>query len=247
MNAIAAITGIASIGLFIGAQVVDGKLPIVLEIFPFLSKPKAKSPAIKKKCSIENMSIFFVQGNDPLPKEHVDAAKAMLKTMYNTQDVNWVEEYSKFEENMRIRMADIAAKRSNYSPLIEPDGVNKLFDDVKKKLAGGRKVLLIGHSYGSVSAMLVAERLNKNKIVPNLLVVTLGGLLADKLQFVKTLHVMMVDDISLDAFVGIPANALYVDHNSPKQTVQERRAVHYLYFKEPYSQEIGDLICKEAF
>lgn len=55
----------------------------------------------------------------------------------------------------------------------------------------------------------------------------------------------MDGDISLMAFIGKPPGVVLIDHKLPKQSAQERGAVHYLYFKNPHSKEIfGDIICK---
>lgn len=199
----------------------------------------------------DTVSVIFVQGVYPPELQRgaadIKVAKARLAEAYNTSDVEWITDESRYQKNFETRRKDVEDKASPLSALEEPDGVPSLVEKVSEKLAQNKKVVLIGHSYGSVSAMFVATRLSKSSaVVPNLLVVTLAGIMVEKLPYVQTLHFMIQGDVILTkAFTSQPTTIELINNDQPPQNSDEANAVHFAYFESPYDTDIAGRVCNE--
>lgn len=226
---------------------------------PEPSMRKSDDQGVCGQLGKDEVTVFFCQGvmaaGLPFTDAHRDRWKAQVLKLYNTSDAEWIADDSHFATNKQTRADDLKAKASELQDLKEPDGVPALTKKVSAKLADNRKVVLIGHSYGSVSAMCVAKRLNdkSSAVVPNLLVVTLGGLLVDKLANVQTVHFMMHGDKSMRAFPTQPTSIEVIqltdsDKSALENGVSQEKhedGLHFAYFIEPYGTHIERRICKE--
>ena len=222
---------------------------------PETSMQKGDDQEVCGQLGKDEVSVFFCQGNVAPPFTR-DRWKAQVLKVYNTSDAEWIADDSHFAANQQTRKADVDAKASKLRDLKEPDGVPALMKKVSEKLADNKKVVLVGHSYGSVSAMCVAKQLSDegSAVVPNLLVVTLGGLLVDKLERVQTMHFMMHGDKSLRAFPKQPTSIEVIQLTDSDKSQLENLVskdkhedyVHFAYFAKQYGTHIDRRICKEV-